>query len=268
MAFGFSVEALLPTARVSGPLRMGLVRLSEEEWRDPNPDCAARAATFDAVPDAVQVLPGSEAAVAELGELVGVDGDLAAIARATHEDWCLLTQAEPGGTFNLVAGAVAYPTEWHLTDKIGKPVHAVHQPTHGFAETLADPVAKFMDGLQARNLFGRTNMFVLASRDHRYMPTTPLAERFSHVTAENAGETLFIRCERETLRRLFNSRAIAFGIGIYRAPLANLSNENLARVAQSLTGFLPGETERRGVQHYAPALSGYIERRLGSKAAA
>ncbi|MDE2403716.1 MAG: DUF3445 domain-containing protein [Sphingomonadales bacterium] len=268
MAFGFSVEALLPTARGSGPLRMGVVRITEAEWRDPNPDTAARAATFAAHPDAVQVLPGSAAAIAELGELVGVAGDLKTIASATHEDWCLLTQSEPGAPFTVVAGAVAYPTDWRIQDKMGKPVHEVHKPTHGFAEALADPVAKFMDGLQARNLFGRTNMFVLASGEHRFMPPAPMAERFAHVTPENAGETLFVRCERETLRRLFHTRAIAFGIGIYRAPLGSLSDENLARVAESLTGFLPGEAERRGVPHYAPAVAGYIERRLGTKVAA
>ena len=48
MAFGFSVEALLPTARVSGPLRMGLGRITEAEWRDPAPDVTARAAVFAA----------------------------------------------------------------------------------------------------------------------------------------------------------------------------------------------------------------------------
>ena len=267
MAFGFSVEALLPTARVSGPLRMGLVRLTDAEWRDPEPDKAARAAVFAEHPDAVQVLPGAEPAIAELGELVGVAGDLKAVASATHEDWCLLTQPEPGAAFTLVAGAVGYPTDWRLEDKLGKPVHEVHQPTHGFAETLADPVSKFMDGLQARNLFGRTNMFVLASAALRYMPAQPMAERFAHVTAENAGETLFVRCERETLRRLFRSRAIAFGIGIYRAPLGSLSDAAIARLAESVTGFTGGEAERRGLPHYAAALAGYAERRLGRKAA-
>ncbi|MBC2670146.1 heme-dependent oxidative N-demethylase subunit alpha family protein [Novosphingobium piscinae] len=268
MGFGFSVAALLPTARVSGPLRMGLVRIAEEEWRDPAPDVAARSAVFRAHPDAVRVLPGSEAAIAELGELLGIDGDLTAIASACHEDWNLLTQAEPGGPFVLVAGAVGYPTDWQIGEKIGKPVHAVHEPTHGFAERLANPVDHFMDQLRPQDLFGRTNMFVLASSDYRYMPTVPMAQRFAHVTPENAGETLYVRCERETLRRLPRSGAIVFGIGIYRAPLGSLSDENLARVAKSLTGFMPGEDERRGVPHYGPALAGYLDRRLGVEVAA
>jgi len=263
MTLGFSVETLLPSARVSGPLRMGLVRLGEVQWRDPTPDRAARAATFDAHSDAVQVLPGAERAIAELGELVGVSGDLPAIARATHEDWCLLTQPEPGASFRLVAGAVAWPTDWRLADKMGKPVYEVHAPTHGFAEHLAHPVDKFMDGLQSRNLFGRTNMFVAPTDALRYFPTLPPAQRFAHVTAQNAGETLFVRCERETLRRLKRSRAIAFGIGIYRAPLGLLSDAAIARLAQSVEGFTGGEAERRAAPHYAAALAGYAAARLG-----
>lgn len=268
MAFGFSVEALLPTARVSGPLRMGLSRITEAEWRDPEPDVAARSAVFAAHPDAVQVLPGSEDAIAELGELLGIDGDLTAIASACHEDWNLLIQPEPGGPFVLVAGAVGYPTDWQIAEKVGKPVHAVHEPTHGFAERLANPVDHFMDKLDPRDLFGRTNMFVLASSDFRYMPSVPMADRFAYVTPENAGETLYVRCERETLRRLPRTRAIVFGIGIYRAPLGSLSDDNLARVATSLTGFIPGEDVRRGVPHYAAAAAGYIGRRLGVEVAA
>lgn len=268
MSLGFTVEALLPSARVSGPLRMGLVRLNEAEWRDPAPDLAARAAGFDAHPDAVQVLPEAEAGIAELGELTGIAGGLEAIARSGCEDWCVLTQDQPGATFRLVAGAVAFPTDWRLAEKLGRALHAVHAPIHGYAQHLASPVDKFVDGLQSRNLFGRTNAFVLASDALRHLPEAPPAERFAHVTAENAGETLFVRCERETLRRLKRSRAIVFGIGIYRAPLAGLSDAAIARLAQSVEGVTGGEAERRAAPHYAAALSGYAAARLGTKAAA
>ena len=42
MTLGFSVDTLLPKARGGGQLRMGLVRLSEEEWLQRDPDLAAR----------------------------------------------------------------------------------------------------------------------------------------------------------------------------------------------------------------------------------
>ena len=60
MSLGFSVEDLLPAARVSGPMRMGLVRVPESDWLQPSPDLAARNAHFDRHPDSVAVLPEAE----------------------------------------------------------------------------------------------------------------------------------------------------------------------------------------------------------------
>lgn len=267
MSLGFSTEALLPSARVSGPLRMGLVRLEESEWLEPEPDLAPRAAVFDAHPDAVMVLPEAETGIAELAELLGVDGGLEACARSVWEDLCVMVQDAPGQPFRLGAAAVGFPTDWCIAEKMGQPVHQIHQPIHGYAEQLSSGVDKFMDGLQSFNIFGRTNAFVLPSGDLRYIPALPPEERFAHVTAENAGEMLFARCEREALRRLPKSRAIVFTIGIYRAPLASLSDAAVARLAQSLEGYGDGELERRAAPHYAAALSGYAHRRLTARAA-
>lgn len=261
MSLGFSVEALLPSARVSGPLRMGLVKLTESEWLDPAPDLAARAEAFDAFPDSVAILPEAEAGIAELAELLGIDGGLEACARAFWEDFCIITQPAPGESFHLSAAAVAFPTDWRIGEKMGRPMHEVHQPIHGYAEQLASGVDRFMDGLQSFNIFGRTNAFVLPSGDLRYMPKLPPEQRFAHVTAENAGETLFARCEREALRRLPKSRAIVFTIGIYRTPLESLSDEAVARLASSLDGYGDGELERRAGPYYAEALAGYAQTR-------
>lgn len=267
MSLGFTVEGLLPSARVSGPLRMGLVKLPEAAWLDPAPDLELRAAGFDAYPESVAVLPEAEAGIAELTDLLGVDGGLEACARSVWEDLCVMVQDAPGQPFRLGAAAVAFPTDWHVAEKLGKPVHQVHEPIHGYAEQLSSGVDKFMDGLQSFNIFGRTNAFVVASDDLRYMPQLPPEERFAHVTAENAGDTLFVRCEREALRRLPKSRAIVFTIGIYRTPLGSLSDAGVARIAQSVEGFMDGELERRAGPHYAPALLGYAARRGQARAA-
>lgn len=267
MSLGFSVEALLPAARVSGPLRMGLVRLEEAQWLDPAPDLAARGAGFDAHPESVIVLPEAEAGIAELADLLGVEGGLEACARSVWEDLCVMVQDAPGEPFRLGAAAVAFPTDWRLAEKIGRPLHAIHEPIHGYAEQLSSGVDKFMDGLQSFNIFGRTNAFVVASDDLRYTPKLPPAERFAHVTADNAGETLFVRCEREALRRLPKSRAIVFTIGIYRTPLRQLSDAAVARIARSLEGLGDGELERRAGPHYAAALAGYAAHRARSLAA-
>lgn len=268
MSLGFSVEALLPSARVSGPLRMGLTRLDENEWLDPAPDLAARAAVFDAHPESVVALPEAEAGIAELAELLGVEGGLEACARSAWEDLCIMVQERPGEPFRLGAAAVGFPTDWRIAEKIGRPVHQVHEPINGYAEQISSAVDKFMDGLQSFNIFGRTNAFVIPSDALRYLPALPPEARFAHVTVENAGQTMFARCEREALRRLPRSRAIVFTIGIYRAPLASLSDDAVARLASSLEGYGEEELKRRAAPHYAAVLSQYAAMRAGNRQAA
>src|SRR4051812_411334 len=76
VTLGFSVEALLPKARGGGALRLGLVRVTEEEWLDPEPDLAERRAHFAAHPESVIVQPEAEAAGREVAAMLGVSGGL------------------------------------------------------------------------------------------------------------------------------------------------------------------------------------------------
>jgi dimethylamine monooxygenase subunit A len=263
---GFSVEALLPLARVSGPLRMGLVRLAESEWLDPEPDVAARNTVFDAHSDSVQVLPEGKDPARELAGMLGAH-DLEAAARSTWEDWCVLIQDAPGQPYRLVAAAVGFPTDWRLSEKMGKPLHSVHQPIHGYAEQLSDGVDRFMERLRVGEIYGRTNAFVMPIGEARYMPTLPPEARYAHVNAENAGSSLFARCERETLRRLPETGAIVFTIGVYRAALETLSDAAVARIAETASGFLDGEDARRGAPAYAASLAAYAASRAQARAA-
>ncbi|BBC72204.1 conserved hypothetical protein [Altererythrobacter sp. B11] len=263
-ALGFSVEELLPRARGGGALRMGLSALDKADWLQPEPDLAARAAAFDAHPDSVQLTPDAEAPGAELAALLGTTGGLEGAARSAWEDMCLLTQPAPDAPFHLIGAAVAFPTDWRPADKLGLPLAALHAPIHGYQQQLASGVDRFMAGLRPGRIFGRCNWFVSPTPALRWIADAPPAEAFAHVTAENAGETLFIRSERQTLRKLPRSGAVVFTIGVYVAPLASLSPANAARLAQSLASIPAEEAERRGAPHFAPALEAYAARRGGA----
>lgn len=283
MSLGFSVEALIPRARGGGALRMGLVRVPEAEWLTPAADLAARAAVFADVPDCVQVLPEAETAVNEIAGMLshrdlqsrhpggsrddGLEGRTALAAAALRsaaasvwEDLCILTP-DATGQYRLTAAALAFPTDWHLHEKLGHALTPIHAPIHGYAEQLAAGVDHFFATLQPGAIFGRTNWFVVASDAWRYLPQDEPEVRFAHVTAENASATLFVRCERQTLRRLPQSGAVLFTIGIHVEPLDRLSSEAVARVAQSVAGIGSGEHERRAAPFYAEALTRYAERR-------
>lgn len=254
---GFSVEELLPRARGGGALKMGLLGLGEDEWLQPEPDRAARNAAFDAHPDSVQLTPDAGPAGAELAALLRTSGGLEGAARSAHEDMCLLAAQDAGDVYRLIGAAVAWPTDWHPADKLGVPLVALHAPIHGFREQLASAVDHFMAKLKPGRIFGRCNWFVAPTPAKRWIDTAPPHETFAAVTPENAGETLFVRCERQTLRRLPETGVILFTIGVYVASLATLSDGNVARLAHSLATIPPEEAERRGARWFAPQLGAY-----------
>jgi dimethylamine monooxygenase subunit A len=260
VTLGFTVEALLPAGRGGGTLSMGLRRVPEPEWLQSNPDRSVRTAAFAADPDTVQLLPAAQAAGHEVAAMLGVTGGLAEAARSCWEDLCLLLP-DADGQHRLVAGAVAFPTDWRLADKMGLPLTGIHAPIHGYAEQLAAGVDHFFATLAPGPIFGRANWFVVPSPTWRYLPQDDPAERFAHVTAANAGRTLFVRCERQTLRRLPQTGAVLFTIGVHVAPLGSLSPDAVRRVSRSVAAVPTGEHERRAAPFYAEALAGYAQTR-------
>ncbi|MCX9148282.1 heme-dependent oxidative N-demethylase family protein [Erythrobacter sp. WG] len=261
MTLGFSVDTLLPKARGGGQLRMGLVRLAECEWLAPAPDLAARAAGFADWPEAVQLAPEADAPGRELAAMLGVEGGLPQAALATHEDLCLLTRVEGEEVYRLIGAAVAWPSDWHPKAKIGLPLRALHAPIQGYAEQLATGVDRFMATLRPGPIYGRCNWFIAATGERRWLPDRPPQEAFAHVTPDNAGETLFVRSERQTLRRLPQTGAILFTIGIYVEPLGRLSPGNIAMLGRAVQTLVSGEGDRRGAPAYAESLIAFAEAR-------
>jgi dimethylamine monooxygenase subunit A len=256
-ALGFSVEELLAAGRGGGALRMGLTRVAEDAWLQSDFDGEARRQVFAEHPQSVQMLPGAEAAAREAAEMTSGKGMLADAAVACWEDLCVLQAEQNDRPYRLTAAALGFPTDWRVEEKMGLPLTAIHAPIHGYAEQLAAGVDHFFRTLAAGPIFGRANWFVVASDAWRYLPTDDAATRFAHVTADNAGDTLFVRCERQTLRRLPMTGAVLFTIGIAVEPLRRLSIAAVRRVTDAITSISDGEHDRRAAPFYAGALARY-----------
>ncbi len=257
MTLGFSVNELIPRARGGGQLKIGLAKLDENEWLQLDPDLEARRQGFAAHPEGVQLTPEAEAPGRELAQMLGVEGGLPEAALSAWEDMCLLTRRPDEEIYRLIGAAVAFPTDWHPAQKMGLPMTALHGPIDGYEEQLSAPVDRFMTKLKPGAIYGRCNWFIAPTSSLRWIAEGPPEKAFAHVTPANAGEALFARSERQTLRRLPQTGAILFTIGVYVTPLGELTDENLTKIAGAVAEIGAGEGDRRGSPHYAAALAGY-----------
>ena len=205
------------------------VRADDEPWpRAGDPDVLAlRRRILADDPSCVQQLPGSEPAVAELAP----DG-LTTLAVSQPDDVCVLAPV-PG--WPLVAGAVLFPSHWHLRDKLGRPATEVHGRVPGYP---AAQVERFLDRLRPGKAMWRRN--VLFHRNGELYAPEP-----------TPGDEWWIRSERQTLRRLPSSGAVVFTIATDTAPVASLTHDDRRRLAAWLRDLPPtwGAYARVDVDH-------------------
>ncbi len=152
--------------------------------------------------------------------------------RMVQEDLCLIQNRPEGPVFT--AALLCFPSRWRLKDKIGRPLADVHAPVPLYADRLATPVDRFMRHLRPGRIAGRLNWSVVAD-PALFQPTGKfVADRNASITADNAADRLFLRVERQTLRRLPVSDAILFGIRVHVYPLRRVASPRLADAVRAL----------------------------------
>ncbi len=184
--------------------------------------------------ESVAWVPGSEPAAAEVAGLV--DADLARrgvrvppetarstdaphpierAARSVQEDLCVLERQPEGWV--LTSAAVCFPTRWDLAEKIGTSMAAIHVPVPRYEADVGELVDRFFDRMRPGSIVWRPNWSLVTDPalrlevEHREAPAPLPAD---------PGESLWLRMERQTLRRLVdNPDAICFTIRIHRWPV-------------------------------------------------
>lgn len=264
-----------------GPFRMalGLTTVAEPDWIEFDTHYPAHMAERHRLLDhrraeVLEAIPGSEPIQEEMLAMLAAhltthhpawftrDGDRIAnhlldqaldlgadpldrIGRLVQEDVCLLRD-EGDGTLTLVAAILCFPSRWRLSSKMGKPLAAIHTPVPLYKDTLERPVDRFLSALKSGRIAKRLNWSIMDDPT-LFQPTGHGVNDFEcHVTADNAGDTLVMRVERQTFRRLPRTGAIAFGIRVHVTPLAQIA-------------AIPGEATRllAAVQALPPAMERY-----------
>jgi hypothetical protein len=144
---------------------------------------------------------------------------LLALATLAQEDFCLM-QKRADGAYALTGAILCFPSHWHLHEKLGRPMAEIHAPVPGFAARLGGTADRFLTNLLPERPVWRAN-WTLVESPELFHPHP--RETVPDLSAANAGERLWLRVERQTLRRLPVSGAVAFTIRSLVEPLAEVA---------------------------------------------
>ena len=241
----------LPLAPGPPDLRMGTRALDVADWLPvdaltPSEIELRRDLLAEHGAAVARIIPGHETALTELISLVEIhlqqrleESDASPIeqlAVATAEDILLMWRDDDH--WRLIGGTLLFPNHWCLDDKIGKTIADVHAPVDGYDELLRVRVDQFFDRLSPARPVWRRNWFFHSD------PTFYKPERTTHEWITNVDEvdTLYIRSEWQTLRRLAFSGLIVFTVKTQVAPIAEVKAREA--IAEQMCVFLESATSR------------------------
>lgn len=161
---------------------------------------------------------------------------LLSLGTMVAEDFCLLSAA-PGAQYRLIGAILCFPSRWLLSEKLDKPLTAIHDRVPEYDDTLARRVARLFETLRPGRALVRVNWLVHATPE----PHLPLGLSDKLVAKADPQGPLYLRTERQTLLRLPKSGAVAFGIKTSISALDSLTPEEKAALAHALQA-LDGET--------------------------
>jgi hypothetical protein len=261
--------------------RLGLRPLDLADWIEGGPDgdeaVAQKAVLVEEHHDTVfATIEGIEAESCEVAGLiieqlrsrwpdrhrdVAIDPDLHpldAIGRLVPEDLVLMVERD--GRLVFGGGSVCFPNRWDLRSKLGLTMAEVHAPVAELNHQLEGPIDRFLGRLTPERSFWRLGWGILDTDDWY----TPIDGTCPPQQTHPEPASMFLRVERETLRRFPRTRAVLFTIGTSVAPLStvavdvDLSN----RLAGALEHMPPSVRAYKDLAGTANALVAHFRDRL------
>lgn len=179
--------------------------------------------------------------------------------RWVQEDLLVLLPSADG-IYHLVAGSLFFPLYWRLADKLGRPLGQIHAPVPGYDQALERPMDNFFARLQPDHPGYRLNWSILDTPE-LFLGTLHHYPIPADITAANAGDRLWIRVERQTLRRLPQSGGVPFTVRTYTYPLAILQQypEAAAGLVKTIAQIPPDMQRYKSIAPIRPAIEGYLQ---------
>lgn len=221
----------------------GLSPLDMAEWTVKHPDHDAQLARRgEIMRDHADIAIGSgheaEEPVLELLSMLkahlGLDPEIThleeycawtAMAHLVPEDFCLMLPDRKSGEYKLVGAILCFPSRWLLSEKLGRPMTIIHDPVPDYDDALARRVNRIFEIVDEDRPMVRVNWLVHADPE-LFLPLG--RETKLNLPPPRSSGELYLRTERQTLVRLPQSRAVAFGIKTSVTPIERLSADEAA----------------------------------------
>jgi len=157
-----------------------------------------------------------------------------------QEDLCLLRPVD--GRWVLAGASLCFPSRWRLAAKFERELALVHGPVDGYTEQLTDRVDRLLNRL-GQTVVWRRNWFIHPN-SALFQPDRP-ADGDPLIPDDRCLDELFVRSERQTLRRLQPSGWVLFTIRIQQASVGQFvagsdRREMLARFVAEASDGLAG----------------------------
>ncbi|MEK7707513.1 MAG: heme-dependent oxidative N-demethylase subunit alpha family protein [Verrucomicrobiota bacterium] len=136
----------------------------------------------------------------------------------------LLLKCEAGGEIRLCGGCLCFPSSWRLSDKVGKPIEAIHAGVPGLNDSIGPAIHKFLAGLKPGVAWLRHNWGLSRSPELNQHPDRGLPRLDKKVQADE----VWLRVERHALVALPQSKGILFGIRIENHSLREVKADAVA----------------------------------------
>lgn len=160
---------------------------------------------------------------------------LLTVGRLIQSDLCLM-QPGPNGHI-LTAAILCFPASWMLSEKIGRALPAIHDPVAEYDESLTHRVQRLFDAIHPDRPLWRANALLY----HDAALFQPRRECDAANHSHSGPDGAFLRSERQTLRRLPRTGAVAFGIHTRVVRVSRLTEEQRISMIEARIGGVASE---------------------------
>lgn len=151
---------------------------------------------------------------------------LGQIGQHIQEDLILMKPMdEASSDHQLVAGFLASPTVWSLKTWLGGSITKIHEGVSSEAKSadLIKTINGLLRVLKNDHIVARNNWHITSDPSYSQADYRTTSFKEPRITRKNVGENLFVRIERQTMRKLPVSKFSVFTIKIYTYRLKDLT---------------------------------------------